>query len=441
MLGLRKRLSLIVAGSLALVALAWVIALRVQQNLVPGDDWQMPLPEQAAGIVSLIESAKSSDLPTVLSAVNSASLIVSVDGQRPPVPPDQRVMPLMAWTTGRYLEHLGGHFVEVTTDSADPSNDHPIRLVVTLKDGRFVLIEARTRLLRYVLYMRLVIGTILSLSLIGGLSLWLLGRQLFPLERVVAAVDQFGEQLEAPEVDAGGVVEISRLATAFNSMQKRIRALVDGRTRMLAAISHDLGTYLTRLRLRVEYIADEDQRNRAVVDIESMQSLIDDALVLGRLQQEMGLTESIDLLELVRRLAATIDDPRARITSLAPALVRGQRQGLGRVFLNLVGNALKHGGSAEISVLVEGARSPAELRVEDRGPGIAPALRELVLEPFFRGDAARNLDVAGSGLGLAIVADIVRRHGGQLALEDRPGGGLRARVLLPQADGTPAWQS
>jgi signal transduction histidine kinase len=435
MQGLRRRLSLILAGSLILVALVWLAATRMQQNLDAGDNLRLPLPEQAAAIVSLIESTPPAELPMVLKAINSSSIVVTVDDRHPEIRPDQLRMPALTWATRRYVENLGGRSVEASTSAQGLGRDQPIRLVIGLNDGRFVSIEARAGVLKYQLGMRLAIATLVVLALIGGLSLWLLGRQLQPLEKVVAAVDHFGERLDTPELAEDGVPEVRRLVIAFNGMRSRIRTLIDGRTRMLAAISHDLGTYLTRLRLRVEYIEDEEQRHRAVADIEAMQSLMDDSLALGRLQQESGQMELVDLADLSVQQVVANEDARIRIAALEAAAVIGQRKALARAVQNLLSNALKHAGDAELSVLAAGTGPQVELRVDDHGPGIPAGQRELVLEPFYRGDTARNLDVAGSGLGLSIVAEIVRRHGGQLALEDRPGGGLRVRVLLPRAPG------
>ena len=433
MRGLTLRVSLILAGALILVAAAWVGAFRYQQSLEGGSRARLPLPEQAAAIVEVVEAASPQQLPLLLSALNSPSLEVSVSAQMPPADPGTIALPGVSWATHEYLSRLGDRPVRASIGPG--AGERPVDLTVGLRDGRYVTLQARGGILRYLLGMRLATTSMLALCVIGGLSLWLLRRQLRPLEQMVTAVERFGESLDAPAIQAEGALEVRRLVAAFNRMQTRIRSLVEGRTRMLAAISHDLGTYLTRLRLRVEYIGDTDQRTRAVADIEAMQSLMDDTLALGKLEQDGTADEDIDLGELVRRYAAARPDRPLQLAVHGLARVRGRRAALERVLDNLAGNALKHAGGAELTVETLPGPGPAlvELRVEDRGPGIPAAARELVLEPFYRGDAARNLDTAGFGLGLSIVADIVRRHRGSLTLEDRPGGGLCARVRLPAA--------
>lgn len=434
MRSLTLRLSLIFSGSLLLVALVWIGALRYQQQLELGIAVRLPLPEQAAAIVELIETTPPERLPVTLKALNSPTLRVSVSAQHPASDSGDIRMPGLTWATRGYMEKMGDRLVEASASTTQP--DHPVRLVIGLQDGRFAIIEARGGVLRYIFGMRLALLTLFALAVIGGLSLWLLRRQLRPLAQVVKAVESFGgDTLDARIVETEGALEVRRLVGAFNGMQTRIRALVAGRTRMLAAISHDLGTYLTRLRLRVEYIDDASQRDRAVLDIEAMQSLMDDTLALGRLEQDPVGGEEVDLAALARRYADRVHNDKVSLVFASPAPVRGRASALSRVIDNLVGNALKHAGTAEITVrrIREANQDWAELRVEDRGPGIPAEARELVLEPFYRCDAARNLDVAGFGLGLAIVADIVRRHGGKLALEDRAGGGLSTRVRLPAA--------
>jgi two-component system osmolarity sensor histidine kinase EnvZ len=217
-------------------------------------------------------------------------------------------------------------------------------------------------------------------------------------------------------------------------MQERIRSLVEGRTRLLAVVSHDVGTYLTRLRLRAEFIEDAEQRAKAVRDISEMQALLADSLALARLDQRDVPEGRADLIVVVRAQsnAFAADGGQVRLSvDDEPLMVVGRDVVLGRLVANLVSNALKYGREADVGVRRDG--DAAELRVEDRGPGIPAAERERVLEPFFRLDNARNLDTPGSGLGLAIANDIVRRVGGSLRLSDREGGGLSVRVRLPLA--------
>lgn len=435
MSSLTLRVSLILSGALLLVALALASALHYQQRQDSGNGMRLPLPEQAAAIVELIEVTPPEQLPLVLNALNSGTLHVVMSAQPPQALVRDTPLPGVSWALRAYIDKLGGRSVQALAGERESANaearaERPLRLVVGLRDGRYAVLEARGGVLRYLLGLRLLSAAFLLLLLIGGGSLWLLRRQIRPLEQVVGAVERFGENIAAPSLPERGALEVRRLVSAFNRMQTRIRALVEGRTRMLAAISHDLGTYLTRLRLRAEFIADPGQRERAIRDIEEMEALMSDTLALSDIERDTGPDETVDLAALLLRQVEGFSASGRPVIlhGAAPAWVQGKAGALGRVISNLIGNAIKHAGAAEVTL--HRADGVVELLVEDRGPGIAPELRELVLEPFYRHDPARNLDVPGFGLGLAIVADIVRRHHGRLLLEDRPGGGLRARVTL-----------
>ena len=437
MSSLTLRISLILTGAMLLVALAVAGALSYQQQHDSGAPLHLPVPEQAAAITELIEETPPERLQHVLRAVNSATLQVIVTNHAPDTAPGDLNLPGVSWVLKRYLDKPGDHSVQAVARAKEglPSgqgSERPLRMVISLQDGRFVEIEALGGVLRYLLWVRLLGVASLALIFVGGGSLWLLRRQIRPLEHVVDAVERFGENMTAPSLQESGALEVRRLVTAFNRMQARIRALMEGRTRMFAAISHDLGTYLTRLRLRAEFIGDSAQRERAIRDIEEMESLMSDTLALATLERRTEVDEIVDLRALVHRQVAGFVESGARVElhSVIDARVRGQASALNRVISNLIGNALKHAGTADITLQRLNATA-VDLLVEDRGQGIPTEVRDLVLEPFYRHDESRNLDVPGFGLGLAIVADIARRHGGLLSLEDRPGGGLRARVTLP----------
>jgi signal transduction histidine kinase len=225
---------------------------------------------------------------------------------------------------------------------------------------------------------------------------------------------------------------------AVNAMQSRIAELIRSRTLVLGAISHDLRTYVTRLRLRLELLPDSEQRRKAAADLNGMQSLMDDALAFARASFGHGGDETVDLARIVRdEIETRIAQGRPVTLTGAerPLWVRGSRAGLARVAANLIDNALTYGGSADVSLHVSGA--VVELWVEDRGPGIAAAERGKVFEPFYRLDPSRNRDSGGAGLGLTIVRQIVESRHGTVTIEDRPGGGLSLRVGLPEAGPLP----
>jgi protein-histidine pros-kinase len=209
---------------------------------------------------------------------------------------------------------------------------------------------------------------------------------------------------------------------------------------MLAGISHDLRTPLTRLALRVESLTDATERERFGRDIRAMETMIRDTL--GYLQGESA-EEAWVMLDVATVLHSAAEDRQdcGQPVTWTPAqdvgnvMVKAQLSALRRALDNLIDNALFYGSVADLSLRVEGTGPGAEvhLTVADRGPGIPAEERARVLQPFVRLEASRNRHTGGTGLGLAVVHDVARRHGGRVALHDRPGGGLQAELILPVA--------
>ena len=252
-----------------------------------------------------------------------------------------------------------------------------------------------------------------------------------PLRRFADAADRLGLDAGPPPLPEHGPRELRKATRAFNRMTERIRRLVDDRTLLLAAISHDLRTMLTRLRLRAEFIEDREQREKASADFDEMQAMLDATLAFARDEAADERPASVDLAALLRSLTADLAHAGRTVSCDGPdrLAVPGRPVALRRLFENLIDNALRYGGEARTAVQRVDGR--AEALIDDRGPGIPEALRERVFDPFFRLEASRSRDTGGSGLGLAVVRAIVQRHDGTIRLEDRPGGGLRVRVTLP----------
>ena len=271
---------------------------------------------------------------------------------------------------------------------------------------------------------------VVALLVVLGL-VWGAHRTTRPLRRFAEAADRLGLDANPPPLPERGPRELRNATRAFNRMTARIRRLVDDRTLMLAAVSHDLKTMLTRLRLRAEFIEDGEQKEKAAADLDEMQAMLEATLSFARDDAADERPVAVDLAAMLQSLAADLADAGRAAAYDGPdrLTLRGRPVALRRVFENLLDNALRYGGEAAVSLRQADGR--AEVRIEDRGPGIPAALRERVFDPFFRVEASRSRDTGGSGLGLAVVRAVVQRHDGEIALEDRPGGGLRARVALP----------
>ncbi|SFK31011.1 ATP-binding protein [Methylorubrum salsuginis] len=266
-----------------------------------------------------------------------------------------------------------------------------------------------------------------------------------PLAGLAAAAEAFGTAEEAPPLPRRGPEEVLALARALDRMRARVLRLLDDRTQMLAAISHDLRTPITRLRLRAEFIEDERAREMTLRDLDQMNGLVESALSYVR-DGQGGASEGeptlIDLASVVQTVCDGFSDIGAAVSleRSRHVLVRGRPDDLQRALTNLVDNAVKYGGGARILMgpSGQGSRPGVAVEVLDDGPGIPEAERDAMLQPFVRGDRARNLNAAtGFGLGLSIVLAIVEGHGGRLTLENREEGGkvvgLCARIELPLA--------
>jgi signal transduction histidine kinase len=254
-----------------------------------------------------------------------------------------------------------------------------------------------------------------------------------PIERLAAAVRQFGLNPLAPPIAETGPRELQEVIKTFNAMQAKIQKFVADRTMMLAAISHDLRTPLTRVRLRGEFIEDQEQQARLFRDVDEMQNMVDGALALFRDDAIAEETTSLDLPRVLLTIANDFADQGVDIGYIGPAhaVYRGRPFALKRAFTNLIDNAAKYGKTPEIELSSE--ETAFVVAIRDRGPGIPADALDNVFRPYYRLDKSRNRTAGGVGLGLTVVQAIVQGHGGEIILKNRPEGGLEARVVLPVA--------
>ncbi len=298
-------------------------------------------------------------------------------------------------------------------------------------DGKWVVLEPPRPLLSP-WQVRMLIWFGLSALLLTPLAWWTARRLARPIHTFASAAERLGRDPNAPPLAHEGPAEVRTAVAAFNDMQEKLRRYVEERTAMVAAIAHDLRTPLTRLRFRVE-AAPEEIRAKTAQDIEQMDSMISAALAFARGDAAAAPHVKLDLSALV---ASTVDDlaetgSNAAFEGGKAVLVRGDALGLRRLIANLVDNAVKFGGAARVSLGKQGKE--AVLAIEDDGPGLAPEELERVFQPFYRADPSRNAAVGGFGLGLSTARSIARAHGGDVSLENRSEGGLRATVRLPLA--------
>jgi signal transduction histidine kinase len=256
-----------------------------------------------------------------------------------------------------------------------------------------------------------------------------------PLGDLARAADEVGRGATTTPLKETGAREIRGATRAFNAMQERLRRYLDSRTQVLAAMSHDLRTPLTRLRLRVESIDDDQLRQRCIEDLDEMSNMVRGALGVFRGLNDEEAAVPVDINALAQELQRQHSELGADVTIVGSARSPyvAKPLALKRCLGNLVQNAIRHGVRA--SIHIEDGQQLI-LRVCDDGPGIPGDMLEKVFEPFFRLEHSRNRDTGGTGLGLSIARDIAQAHGGSLSLHNRQGGGLEARLVLPRESTT-----
>ena len=276
---------------------------------------------------------------------------------------------------------------------------------------------------------------VLSLALVVLVPVVAARRLVKPLSQLSAAVDHLGASGDDPPIPPRGPREIEGVIGAFNRMRERLRRFNEDRTRMMAAMSHDLRTPLTRLRMRIEMAEGLDDQQKMLDELDMMNGMVESILSFTRDDAKQEAKSLVDLSALVEGICedamdagekATFSGPRDVTISCRPTAMR-------RVISNLVDNAVKYGGKAAVTFALEVGR--VAITIEDDGPGIPRSERERVFEPFYRTGNARDPTTGGVGLGLSVARSIIWEHGGDIALSSRKGGGLSVRLELPSSLG------
>lgn len=311
-------------------------------------------------------------------------------------------------------------------------------VAVTLPDGHRVMFRALAPFPAPPLP-RVIFYELGALTAALGLALFFMTRTITrPLRDLATAADAVGRGVYNAPIAESGAREVRRATRAFNTMQERLRRYLESRTRVLAAMSHDLRTTLTRLRLRAESIENEELRTRFSADLDEMSHMVQGALALFRdLNDEEPLNNvDIDALLVTLRDELAELDAEVNVTGRTNGPLSAKPLALKRCLMNLLHNAIKYGTRANVTVSDDG--DAIVIRIQDDGPGIPAELLDQVFEPFFRVEASRNRDTGGAGLGLCIARDIAQAHGGSITLHNAAGGGLEATVKLPRAEAADA---
>jgi len=446
-LSLPSRMGLIVvvallAGWLALVAASYMI-----NGL--GQSAALPTPARLLALAEIMERAGPAERDRILAAVRTPQLAVWVV----PKPLQASAIPEFWPLDAARLDGFREAFADRALIMMPQERGHPlsgfvasalnaVEFRIGLAGDETLVVRSESPYVVAVIGLPVGFGAGLIGVLIALAALILLHREFRPLARLAAAVDRVdpsGEPVDLPRIRARSP-ELRALVAAFDRLQGRVATLLRARMALIGGIQHDLRTFATRLRLRVDKIADAEDRARAADDIDNMIALLDDALLASRAGASELDEELVDLAALV---ATEVSDRQAAGAPIGPlagpaaseggeaaeATILGDRLALRRIVANLVDNALRYGHRAHLGVRLDGA--DAILIVDDEGPGIPPDQREVLLEPFTRAETSRARRTGGAGLGLAVVRSLAEAHGGSVSIGQAPGGGARVSVRLP----------
>ncbi|ACB97328.1 sensor histidine kinase [Beijerinckia indica] len=447
-LSLAARLSMIVIIVLMAV---WLAALAsFYRSRLSSDQYTQPKAQQIAAIVNLVEGVHPEQRPLILDAVTSSILEIKLETgqtqmrQKPASLPNQQLFDNALLQN--YIDALGEHPFTITSVRKTTEKWRLLRFSwmipnalefrITLKTGDLLIIDAQSPLAMTRLGWPVGFGAGLLGTLVALVALILMYRETRPLSRLAAAVDRM-DLIDTPVVlpkARTSALEVQALIAAFNRLQNRLAQLLRARMAMLGGISHDVRTFATRLRLRVEQIPEGTERDRAIGDIADMIRLLDDALLASRAGAGEFSEELVELDQIVR---SEVEDRKAAGASIDLSISRGavgipvlgDRLALRRIVSNLADNALQYGHSAYLTVEIEA--QTLVLSVDDEGAGIPSELSEILLEPFVRLETSRNRRTGGAGLGLAIVRTLIEAHSGTISIGAAPTGGARFIVRLP----------
>ena len=451
------RLLLVLAGGLLVAQLLSAAINVAERDRLLSSSFGMQPAQRIADVVRLLDDLGEAERARMVAVFRVPPLVLSLH-PAPLIP----VQADTAWPAGMFAQRLraalgGERPVRVQSRAAGAAPPPPfdrggmrhgammrgggpgmvgggmalLRTEVQLRDGTWARFDTalpeppQTLPWRLALTLAVLLASVLAVSYVA--VRWVVQ----PLQRLTQAAQALGEDLDRPPLPEDGPREVQQAARAFNTMQQRLKAFIDERTQMLTALSHDLKTPLTRMRLRADLLDDDEQRQRFESDLKEMEAMVTQTLEFMR---GLGGNEPRAPVDMMALLAALQAEQQAMgrtvdIQGQASRPCPGVASLLKRALNNLVDNAVLYGGRA--TVQVEDTPQALVLRVLDDGPGLPEAELERVFEPFYRLEASRSRATGGSGLGLGIARNIARTHGGELVLRNRPKGGLEARLSLP----------
>lgn len=330
------------------------------------------------------------------------------------------------------LPELPTVMTDVLDDRRSNMLSSDLRIAFRIGPAEWLLITPHGDGQETVRMIRNMLLPLFAVVMIGLLSIWVARGIVRPLDDLAAAAEKLGRDRELSLVGDFNAPELRAIGHSFNEMQLRLKQFVDDRLQMIAAISHDLRTPLTRLRLFAEYVPDQDQRRQVLSDINDMEAMVSATLTYASNRLKDEAHSAVDLGSLLISLCDTAADAGCRVVYDGPnhTGLTCRPVAIRRAFANLIDNGCKFG--SEVQVTLRDRPDAIVITVADDGPGIPAAQREEAYRPFTRLETSRNRETGGTGLGLTITRDVIMAHGGTIQLDDAPSGGLLATVTLPK---------
>ena len=446
---LAGRLLLAILAALAVAQIGLALVLQERKDAQLRDMIERQAMMQTVMATQLLRQAPEADATRILDAFKGASACGSIIAAPPELgEPDHGAGEFAATLRARLgdvsgplplvsilrLEHEGDPLAcpQLVAAGGLAAHGWPLQVTsyVPLKDGRWLRF---TSLMDFPATENFLIAAMLLFAslAVGSVAVLSVRMQTRSLAALAGASERLGRGEAVAPLAENGPVEVAKAAHAFNTMQGRLKNFMDDRLKMLAAISHDLRTPLTTMRLKAEFVRDKSARQGLIDSIEEMTVIIESTLAFTRAEAMQEPTKHLSLEVMLAQLSGEYAAKGLKV-ELGPCdhLVCALRDvAFKRALRNLIDNALRYGGSATLGVRRSG--ESATITIDDSGPGIAEAQMERVFEPFVRLEASRSKDTGGVGMGLAIARSIVKAHGGDIRLLNRSEGGLRAEINLP----------
>jgi signal transduction histidine kinase len=420
-----SRVTLIIVVGLAIAQLLTFAAIRYERDMAMRELMMTGIERDIASSVAILDRLLAAERPSWLEKLERRNYRFVLGGMAEGVAPRSLLSQQFATAIVEAMRPF-----EIVKVGQVPQPPEGLQIQVRLGDGSSVVVHAMrvgmpvSRWVMWVLVIQLLV-----LAVCAWFAVRLVTR---PLAELAAAADDLGPDLKAQKLAEEGPTEVVHAARAFNAMQQRIGGYMSERVEILAAISHDLQTPITRMRLRTEMMDDEHDRTKFRQDLDAMNSLVREGVTYARTLH--GATEPplrMDADALLESMQADYEDAgkTVHLEGKAGAPIVGRPNAMRRIVMNLIDNALIFG--SDVRVRVQPGDGQLAIAVVDNGPGIPPDELDAVLKPFYRVESSRNRSTGGTGLGLAIAHQLAMAMGAELKLQNRPEGGLEARLTMP----------